>query len=243
MAESQPTGLDKKGSLSVYDVPMGYTDMIAMREYMYSLEDRRMYSYCSSIPHDSKSNTNQECLNNKNCLHFMQALFEHHGLDFDYKLDLFGSNAGKMAFACHYDIPSRETTISFGSYYNDSFVKPLVIRLSLDQKADLQPNTLTTHQLLDQLHNNFGFISLCSDAFLIEPYKMKLIKKDGKLEGVTKSKLFEGHCPKIVYEISDIKDNSQLMRDPNQVIHCNKNEAIYVFKDGKEEAKIKPSDI
>ena len=96
----------------------------------------------------------------------MQALFEHHGLKFDQSLDELGKKADKIALACHYDIPTRETTISFGSRFNDSSVDPLVIRLSLDQQADLQPNRLTTHQVLDEYRGARGFISLCSDSFL-----------------------------------------------------------------------------
>ena len=71
----------------------------------------------------------------------MQALFEHYKLKYDDE---------KMVFACHYYISNRETTISFGSRFNDTSIDPLVIRLSLDQQADLQANTRTTHQLLER---------------------------------------------------------------------------------------------
>ena len=60
------------------------------------------------------------------------------------------------------------------------------------------------------------------------------------------SKLLQGHCPKVVQDINIIKENKLLLTDLNQVIYCPGEYGegeIYVFKDGKEEAKIKPSDI
>ena len=72
---------------------------------------------------------------------------------------------------------------------------------------------------------------------------MILITKDGEQEGVTKSKLFEDHRPKVVDKSSDIEDIEQHMKDLNQVIYCYDDDVIYVFKDGKEVNKIKLSEI
>ena len=99
----------------------------------------------------------------------MEALFKHHKLKFDDML---------IGFACHYDIPTQASTIRLYSHLDDPRLKPLTIRLPIDEQLDLVANSVTTHQLLeDKRLAKLYFISLYSDEFLIK-YDLKLITKD-----------------------------------------------------------------
>ena len=47
---------------------------------------------------------------------------------------------------------------------------------------------------------------------------MKLTTNDGEKEEVSKSELIKRHCPKAVYDISNIKDNKLLISNLSKVV-------------------------